>query len=218
MRNKNTIIVGQPGAGKTTLALELVKRTRRVFIFDPVADYEPDGWTGDVIEGRPSAALRYMAERWDEDFRLVYRPGAEPELEAELLATMIEQVQQQQPEAGPLAVFLEEASHVSETQSIPRPIKRLYNLGRRWRINIVAVIQVDTDIHRVFRRASHLWVTMRQQQLSGSMAARFDRNQVAELEELRRGRQPVKGRHYLVSPDVDLLAVWDEHNRLSIGG
>lgn len=207
MRNRNVLIVGQPGAGKTQLTLRLIDPVARVVIFDPVSDYGP-GPSGIVVWDGESA-LRELAERWDEPFRIVVR--AEDDAEYAAVASLIERIQRE-PGAPPVAVVLEEAAVYSgSTFQIAEPIRRLYTLGRRWRINCIAVTQVDTDVHRVFRHATHIWVALRSQKLSSDLLRTFYLADIQSLEPLTPGVRATPGRHYMTSPDgTDLFReFWD---------
>jgi KaiC/GvpD/RAD55 family RecA-like ATPase len=210
MWNRNVLIVGQPGAGKTQLAKRLVQLAPRVVIFDPVTDYDP-GESG-VLVWTGEAAIAELAERWDEPFRIVIR--AESDEEYAVVASMIERIQRE-PGALAITVLMEEAAIYSgSTFAVAEPIKRLYTLGRRWRVNCLAVTQVDTDVHRVFRHATHMWVAMRSLKLSTDLQRYFDSERVAALESLRPGDTAAEGIHYEIYPSgADLFAEFERANR-----
>lgn len=203
MNNRNVLIVGQPGAGKTQLTQRLIAPVPRVVIFDPVSDYGP-GETG-VVVWDGSSAIYELAERWDEPFRIVVRADDDDDYAA--VASMIERIQRE-PGADPIVVVLEEAAVYSgSTFQVAEPIRRLYTLGRRWGVNCIAVTQVDTDVHRVFRHATHIWVALRSQKLSTDLQRTFNVADVQGLTPLTPGVQAQDGLHFLVSPPgADLFA------------
>jgi hypothetical protein len=120
-----------------------------------------------------------------------------------------------EPDAKPLAFVFEEAAMYSgSTWTLPEPISRVYRLGRRWKINCIAIAQIDTDLHRVFRACTQIYVALRSQKLSTDLQRHFDHEAVALLQPPRLENPwpdvPVKGVHYLTSPDdLDLFREWE---------
>jgi hypothetical protein len=173
--------------------------------FDPVYDYAPVdaqfAFTG-------AQALQMLAEQWDEPFQIVVR--AETDREFAVVASMIERIQRE-PGADPIAVIFEETGvYGGTTYTVPDPLSRLYRLGRRWRVNCVAVTQVDSDLHRVYRYCTQVWVALRSLKLSLDLSRWFDSDRVAALETLVPGASAESGRHYLTMPETDLFGEWSK--------
>lgn len=179
------------------MATRLIELAQRAVIFDPVLDYAP-GPTG-VVVWSGQDALRALADRWDEPFRIVVRAETVDEYAA--VASLVERVQRE-PGAGPITVVLEEAAVTAgNTFNVPEPISRLYRLGRRWRVNCVAVTQIDTDVHRVFRANTHIWVLCKTLKLSTDFSKMFDLYDAMGLTEIAGpGVRPEPGVHYLTVP------------------
>jgi DNA helicase HerA-like ATPase len=213
--NCNVLITGQPGAGKSTLAGYLARLAWRVLVLDPVGDYTPatvrgPGQTAAVVAHDVAAAVDALVEHRDEPAALIFRPrdDDDPEAEYSRVLAAVELVQRE-PDATPLALVVDEASLASDTHTILPELRRMLNLGRRWRVSVLTVVQVDTDIHRVTRRNAHAVVAMRQSAPSTELRRLFA-GQLATLEILRPpDLPPVAGRHYLAHPpDVDLIRAW----------
>jgi hypothetical protein len=109
---------------------------------------------------------------------------------------------------------IDESSTISSTFEISPQLRRIYTLGRRWRINLVTIAQVDTDVHRLTRRCSQYIVIMRQQSVSSDLARIFSPRDVQQLTPIAHpGIAPVQGVHFLHSPpSVQLFDEWE--NRL----
>lgn len=207
-QNSHVLLVGQPGSGKSTLAREFVRRAWRCVVFDPVDDYDDQriGRACTIAYGVPTA-IRHLRERRDEPDVLIFRPEADdPSLDYAYLLAAIERIQRE-PDAEPVAVVIDESGLVGDTYEILPNLRRLYNLGRRWRIGIISIAQVDTDIHRVTRRNAQVVVCLRQTAV-GTELRRWFGARPAELEMLTPGVRPQAGRHYLCYPDVDLWTWW----------
>lgn len=220
---QNLLITGQPRSGKSVLARTLLDMTDRAIVLDPLNDYQASDPATDLETDSLDVALAFLAERYDTDFRLIYRHEGYPEIEYEALFDMVEQIQIRAPRER-LAVFLEEASQVSTTHAIGSQNRRLFNMGNRWGISFVTVIQVDTDIHRVTRRNSQAIVACRQHALSGDMGKLFRVDDVQALEIVTPAHfaadpdfVPVQGVNFLVAPDsIELYEWWADLQRTEI--
>lgn len=209
MRTGHTLIVGRTGSGKTAVARALIRRSARAIVLDREHEYDIDG--ADTAYSFAEAA-DILLERRHGEFVLVFRPDLEGDYIRMLL--LASHVQSTEPH-GPLVIVIEEASHYSDTYNVEGIVRELYNAGRRRRITMVSVIQVDTDIHRVSRRNSRIIVSMAQNWLTGEMQSKFDLETVQQLRPLELERQwipePVQNVHFAVYPPaIDLYAWWAE--------
>lgn len=206
MKNRNVLIVGQIGSGKSTLTRALVDMAPRSIILDPEREY-----TGDAVFQDYQSAIEYFVQhRKDSSFRLVFQ--FEEMAEAVGLIKLAKHAQKVE-DLPPLAVFLEEASEYSDTHHIDPEIADLYRKGRHWRINTVSVIQVDTDINRIVRSQSQIIVSMFQTKLSSDFLRFFTQDEILKLKTLIPGTEPVQDTHFRVIPrGLDLFHEWREIN------
>jgi type II secretory ATPase GspE/PulE/Tfp pilus assembly ATPase PilB-like protein len=213
LTNCNVLVIGSPGSGKSVLAKALLARVPRSVVFDPMAEYFPvKETTAQLITNSADEAIGFLADCYDEDFSLVYRTDGYATVEEyDLICQMIERMQQE-PAAGPLALAMEEASTFSTTTTIGDQIRRIHNMGRKWGISVLSIIQVDTDAHRILRANAHVVVAMRQMKLSTDMRRLFRQQDVTKLEGMDQGGYvpvPIEGRHYLLAPlGADLFGQW----------
>ena len=206
--NQHTLLVGRTGSGKSTLAKILADRyTARAVVLDQQHEYELNGAV--VCYELRQAMREFLRLRW-QPFKLVFRPRDPDDFMR--LVELVQAAQQTEPH-GPLVIFAEEASRYSETNTIDPVLRGLYNEGRHDRISVCAVIQVDTDIHRVTRHNSQVIVSFAQQKLSGDMQRYFDAGVIEQLRALdtlsARIDEPEQDVHFAVyPPHIDFYARW----------
>ena len=206
LNGQNALILGMPGSGKTTLAPAMYRIRPHAISIDPLAEFDEN-----PVEGFTQGA-RAIWETRDEPVHLAIAPTVEPQVEVEHLLIVAEHAQRQAIADGramPLAIFLDEASAVTDTFEILPQLRRIYNMGRRWGICLCVIAQVDTDIHRLTRRNSQLIVAMQQQYLSTDLRRIIPDARVPDLQVLTPGDRPQNGRHYVTAPPgVDVLQWW----------
>jgi len=212
--------VGRSGSGKTLMVRALLGISARSIVGDPLFEYDEndgaDPARSYVVYDLESAVETFLRVR-REPFTLIFR-HREP---AEYLALLevAEHSQRTEP-LGPLVIATEEASRYSETHEIPDVLRKLYNAGRHYRISLLTVIQVDTDIHRVTRRNSQVIVSFAQNGQSADMRKYFRWDEIEALTpmdapgEFQRYGEPVQGRHFAVYPPMhgDFYEWWQEQH------
>lgn len=204
MNNLNVLIIGQTGAGKTSLAKYLLGLSPRAFVFDPRDDYD----TAKPFYTFKDAADFYVKNH-AKDFHLIYR-GEQASFVAWLDILFRTQRKYSDP---PLAVFLEESSLYSSSHKIDGFLERIYTQGRRQRINIVTVTQRDTQINPIIRANSHVWVSMRQRKFSSDVKELFTPDELERIGALEIftpvSGEPLEGVHYVPdSPGFPLVEAW----------
>lgn len=215
MKNRNVLIVGQIGSGKSTLTRKLIELAPRVVILDPEWEYgsEADVKAGNVFRDYRAAIQHFVQHRKSERFRLIFQ--FDEQSQALGLVQLIKHAQKVE-ELPPLALVLEEASEYSDTYHICPEIADLYRKGRHWRINTVSVIQVDSDINRVVRSQSQIVVSMFQTKLSSDFQRFFTQQEIMKLQTLTPGTVPKQDLHFKVIPrGIDLFSEWESINNVS---
>jgi energy-coupling factor transporter ATP-binding protein EcfA2 len=204
LNNLNVLILGQTGSGKTSLAKHLLALTPRAFVFDPRDDY---AHVAPFYGFRP--AVDFYLEHHARDFHLVYR--GEPETYVAWLDILFRA--QRQYTDPPLGIFLEESSLYSSSHKIDTFLERAYTQGRRQRINIVTVVQRDTQIHPIIRANSHVWISLRQRKFSSDVKELYTADELDRISRLKTYMPgigpPIEGTHYIPDqPDFPLVETW----------
>lgn len=205
MRNRNLVLTGMPGSGKSVFTRSLVAVAPRVLILDRQAEYT-DGaiytdWRESVDFWRANLAA---------DWHIIFR-GDNPEAHLAWIDLMAE-AQLADKSLPPVALILEESSYYSKTHYMDAVLDRVYTKGRHGRINIVSIVQRMTQIHPVIRDVSDVWVVFRSRTLPGVIAERFtsdDLDRIPRLEKLLPNVEPKYGVHYLTDTgEDDILGPW----------
>lgn len=205
--HQHTLIAGMTGCGKTTLVRYLLSLTARAIVFDPELEYDVPGAV--TVDDLPAAMDAFERLRF-RDFILIFR-GENVE-DFVLLLDLVMHSQETEP-LGPILIVAEEASLFSTTLKMDETVHRIYNRGRKRRVSLLTVIQMDSDIHRVSKANSKVIVCMQANQVSVNFERYFKYEQIAGLHSvLENGvytAKPVQGKHFLVyPPSVDLYAEW----------
>lgn len=210
MRNKNLLVAGATGSGKSTLVKELKRLSARVVTLDSMDEYE-DGYIAIDYDD----AARYLVDnRWGK-FDLILRMGQE---EQYAVLELLYYAQRTEPH-GPAVVIMEEATEHSDTWNIEGTPHKLYVKGRHARISSITIVQQDTDINRITKHSTAALVAFRQNYLSKTWERYFKWDQVQALTMLDEdyGKPytiPEQDHHFLVHPNqiTDLYHWWREHH------
>ncbi|MFW6198663.1 MAG: hypothetical protein ACOC5E_02445 [Acidobacteriota bacterium] len=213
-RSANVLVTGKKESGKTTLARELLRHTRRAVVLDRLGHDYPEVPAADTFEEFAGA---YRHVRGDPAFQLRltdHRTGAH------LAAMRLVSRLQEREELPPVGLFMEEASFYSSTGDLPDVVDAVSSKGRHWRISTVVVTQRATQVHPLLFDNSDLVVTFRLRSFPQKIRELWPREELEEIKRLeeigpddyRHGPPvPVKGTHYLVDPpEVDVLERWRE--------
>lgn len=213
MRNCVGTILGQKGSGKSTIAKLLMAKVPRAIIIDRM--FEHDG----VIFTDAGRALDYLAQNWRGHFRAVCRFRTDEAYS--ILLRYVTQTADRCPTL-PFSILNDEADKMSSSTWIEPGLDYLYNYGRHYRINLLAVARGDTDLHRSIIGNSDFVIAMRMHKFSKEMREKFDdaeRQSLRGMETLTPGTEPVKGTHYLLYPDtpdksINPFGLWDASQML----
>lgn len=207
MQTLNPLIVGQIGSGKTQFAKRLLSISPRAVVLDPSDDYEDGPIYTDFRE-----AVEFFKKNLHSDYHLIYR--FDPDNTAAFNAWLdLVFRSQRYLDLPPIALFLEESSYFSGARGeLNHYLSRVYTKGRKPKINIVTVVQRDTQINTIIRAQSHVWISLKQYKLSTDMKETFTKSQldtIPNLEPLKPGMVAREGKHYVSAPpNFDIFGVW----------
>jgi hypothetical protein len=208
MRNCTVTILGSKGAGKTQLSRRLLKPCSRLIVLDRMMEHEE----GDLITSNPEIAVNFLADNWRGKFKLVtrFRSDVATGLFLRYVVTTAERVR-----SLPISIDVEEADFYARPQGIDPGLAALYNYGRHFNVNVMAIARGDTDLHRTIINNSDMIVCCRMQKFSAEMRERFDADQIDRIRRLLTitpAVTPKKGEHYLLYPDddgaADVFKLW----------
>lgn len=222
---RHYLLLGQTGAGKSSLARAMIPYFSRVLVLDKHWEYGPkDGCV--VIEG-----FRAFSELVTRDirgsWRVAFRTSVDEEWAAAVAFTYY--IQEQRARAEEFGVddppstliIVEEVGLFSSPQKLPPWLGNLFNYGRHYGITAVGIVRQDTETHKILRNNSTK-VFFRLEEITGSVAKGLGlekTEQIANLPlyEWRSGNPPVGGVHYLTRPDCgDVLQVLKGRQRLRV--
>lgn len=208
MENRNYLILGMIGAGKTSLAKKLLAITPRAVVLDRKEEYND----GQIFYSFADSA-RYFAAHKNEDFHIIVR--AQNPIEYFLWFELILAAQKNEG-LPPVGFFVEESAIYSDSHSVPQVVEEVYTLGRVPQINIVTVAQRDTQVNPLLRDQSHVLIALRMHRPANRLGEDFRREEldrIPTLETIRPDTMPEYDVHYLtnVGP-LDIFADWVRFN------
>lgn len=150
-----TFICGRRGSGKTTLAKAEIGPACRVVVFDPIGEYQHEGFTVAQSLGDVLAAIKRGRAA---GFRVAYQPGVKESLVAELhgLAMLLWEVQKpyfEGRDTRELTLLVDEMN-LSYPNAIPNKLSgftRLVLQGRHAGINLIGISQRPALVNTNFR-------------------------------------------------------------------
>lgn len=148
LRNKIVVILGRKGSGKSTLARSIVKRLRRVVIFDPHEEYP-------AVRCRSIAALvSFMElEHHKPTFRVACTFDDMDEYETAIAVVR---------EVGNMWIIVEELNFFVDCWSRDKPYLDLIRFGRHDRVSILLIAQRAAEIPKLFTSQADAIVSFRQ--------------------------------------------------------
>lgn len=211
MNNTNIMVLGQTGAGKSNLSRYLLRLTPRAFILDRKGEYQDGAVFTDFSE-----CLSFFKQHMEKDWHIIYHPRESSDITMEFVAWMdILWAAQNEFDLPPLGLFIEEASFLSSTHNVEKSVEKIYTLGREPQISTVTISQRDTQINKLLRTQTHMWVTLRQRNPSSDVKEVFtseDLEKMPKLKTLMPKTVPKYGVHYLTDlGDVELGKFWLKH-------
>lgn len=212
MNNTNIMLLGQTGAGKSNMSRYLLRQTPRAFVLDRKGEYDDGAVFTDFSE-----CLAFFKEAMEKDsWHIIYFPRDSEDVTTEFVAWLdILWTAQNEYDLPPLGLFIEEASFLSSTHNVDRAVEKIYTLGREPKISTVTISQRDTQINKLLRTQTHMWVSMRQRNPSSDVKEVFtseDLEMLPKLKTLMPRTVPKYGVHYLTDlGDMEVVSFWLKH-------
>lgn len=218
---RHLLVLGETGAGKSSLAKALVPYYSRVLVLDRHWEYtEEMGFAvvngfdafADIVTDNPRAAWR-ISFRTDND--------AEWGAVIALAYTLQKELVRAGENPAKLLIVVEEIGLLSSPHKLPQWLGNLWNYGRHYNITAVGICRVDTETHSVLRLNSTL-VFFRSSEITSKVARGIDQDMIAGLANLpmyewKQGETPKGNLHYRTFPDVgDVLNREKGRTRLKV--
>jgi len=147
-------IIGRKGTGKSTITREILKRSRRLFVFDTANDH---GWIPDTFVQIDEAVLFIFDKGTSEaDYKARYIPEEEEEDDA--LVRDVNEIAKMIWETGNVCFVIEELPMMSSAQWAPAKVKRLFRLGRHRGINLLYTGQRAAEIPRIATHSTDVFI------------------------------------------------------------
>lgn len=148
--NRNTLIFGKKGSGKTTLARKLVLAHHRRIILDPMFE-----WTGGTVVRNFKDASEYLGKLRDRPTFSVILRTMEEEEELKMVALLL-YGEPDKPVLPNTVILIDELDRLCGPNDLPEPMHRLANYGRHFGISFIGVARSPKRIHGDFRRAADI--------------------------------------------------------------
>lgn len=123
-----TLIFGKRGSGKTLLAENMVRDSKRLIIYDTIGEYT----NGVVIEDLP-ALKEFWVKVYRGNFRIIYQP-VDPEGDFDTVCRLVYACED-------LTFLVEELDRYSKPLTLSLPFKNIIQRGRHNNIELVGVTQ-----------------------------------------------------------------------------
>jgi len=192
------LVAGASGSGKSTRVKELTRRFNRVVVFDPMDEYEGEGFTRTTrITGKHSVK-EFLQRGWARGFRIAYVPEDGNEAtELHKLCQLLKAVQEPYRKckkglAIPKLVLLVEEINLSFPETkLPKELVGFGNLcsrGRHYGIEIFGITQRVAEVNTRFRGNANQAYFFRQedhrdiQTIVSSLGPEW-RNQIKQLQD-----------------------------------
>jgi ABC-type dipeptide/oligopeptide/nickel transport system ATPase component len=148
-------VYGRSGCGKSTRAKMMLKKVRRLVVFDPLDEYAEHGMTRVNSLKQFLTAIR---RRWRGGFKVAYVPPAGQEKQAlHGLSVVLRQIQEPYKlgaDIRQITLLVEELNMSYPVHNLPDSMQgfsELCSRGRHYGINIIGVSQRVAEINTRFR-------------------------------------------------------------------
>jgi len=215
---RHLLILGETGAGKSTLTKEMVPLFGRVLVLDRHWEYlASDGY--EVIHGFASLSQRLVSDLRG-NWRIAFRTDTDAEWGAAVALLYYAQRElSRNGEAREALIVVEEIGLFSSPQKLPDWLGALWNYGRHYDVYAVGICRQDTETHSVLRLNSTM-VFFRCTEVTAKVASALGRatiQRIAELPLLKAPWKPQAERNYVTYPDSgDILERLKGRNRFDV--
>ncbi len=178
--NEITLILGKKWCGKSKLARDLIARSDKRIIIDPMWEHTQ----GAIVRGF-SDLVAYIRPRRHERYAVVLRTL--DDLERDRLLQLLTAGT---PERAPLpgvTVLIDEADRISRPTNLPEHVSRLVNYGRHFGVSMILVARRAQALHRDFRaNADRIYIGQMQEPGDADYCAEFIGRELADRAKLLR--------------------------------
>lgn len=148
IEKKVILVMGKRGSGKTYLVERLIRKERRLFIWDRMSEYRQ----GVVFTAEEKEDFqKFFAKVYRKQFRIIYRP-LHPVPEMAWISDLVYAL-------GNLTFVVEEIDSICTSYVLDERFEAIVNRGRHRNIKLIGVTPAPFGIHRdLTRQAKEIYV------------------------------------------------------------